>query len=122
VAGCREDRADAFRDSTEGSAWGCELTAVVEDDNGSISSGGVCKANAESFLVFILNSRRMASCAAYLSACHYLLGHAADPSNPFHLISNHILLLWSNDHSRPNDPHERNNLLGRKLVLVNKVG
>jgi hypothetical protein len=70
VAVCREDRADALRDSTEGSARSCELTAVVEDDNDSISSGGVCKANAESFLVFTLSSRRMASCAAYLSACH----------------------------------------------------
>jgi hypothetical protein len=95
---------------------------VVEDDNGSISSGGVCKANAESFLVFTLSSRRMASCAAYLSACNRYSRAVAHPSNPFHLISNHILLLWSNDHSRPDDTHERNNLLGRELVLVDKVG
>ena len=46
----------------------------------------------------------------------------AYPSDPLHLISNHILLLRPNDHPRPNDPHECNDLLSRKGVFVYEVG
>jgi hypothetical protein len=46
----------------------------------------------------------------------------AYPSNPLHLVRNHILLLRSNDHSRPHDPHECNDFLSGKGVFVDKVG
>jgi hypothetical protein len=50
-----------------------------------------------------------------------LKGKRAYPSNPLHLVRNHILLLWSNDHPRSDNPHERNDLLSREAILVDQV-
>ena len=44
------------------------------------------------------------------------------PSDPFHLVVHHVLLLRTDDHSRSNYPHVRYNLLSGKEVLVDQVG
>ena len=43
------------------------------------------------------------------------------PSDPFHLIEHHVLLLGPDYHSRPDEPHVSDDLLRGKLILVNQV-